>query len=221
MELTPNLHAYLWNSPAANNCNTYLIRSGEKNILIDPGHAAHFDHVRRGLREAGLSLDAIDLVICTHAHPDHVEAVSLFGGSTLFALHAEEWQLVRKMAAYLKSAVPIDPEQFMPDFFLKEGVLEVGDIALQVVHAPGHSPGSIAVYWPQEKALFSGDVIFKNGLGRTDLPGGNGSLLKESIRGLSTLDAGWLLSGHGDVVSGAEAVRANFEQVERMWFGYI
>ena len=70
MELTPHLHAFLWTSPSANNCNTYLLRSTEKKILVDPGHAAHFDHVRQGLQPLGVSIDDIDLVVCTHAHPD-------------------------------------------------------------------------------------------------------------------------------------------------------
>ena len=75
MELTPNLHAFLWTMAGANNCNTYLIRAKEKTILIDPGHMAHFDHVRKDLQRIGLSLEKIDLVIGTHAHPDHIEAV--------------------------------------------------------------------------------------------------------------------------------------------------
>ena len=54
MELTPNLHAFLWTSTRANNCNTYLIRSPQKTILIDPGHAAYFDHVRQGLVGLGV-----------------------------------------------------------------------------------------------------------------------------------------------------------------------
>jgi len=222
MELTPNLHAFLWTSPSANNCNAYLLRSTEKNILIDPGHAAHFDHVRHGLQQIGISMDDIDMVICTHAHPDHLKGVTLFRDTqALFTLHAAEWQLVADMADYLKSAMNFDPDQFAPDFFLEEGEFKIGGIELNVLHTPGHSPGSITLHWPAEGALFTGDVIFNNGLGRTDLPGGNGGQLKQSIRNLSSIDARWLLSGHGDVVSGPEAVRTNFEQVEQMWFPYI
>lgn len=218
MELTQNLHAFLWTSPSVNNCNSYLIRSPEKNILIDPGHAAHFDHVRRGLGQLGLSAEDIDLVLCTHAHPDHVEAVQLFGDArALFALHAVEWQLVRDMAPYLN----LDPTRFRPDFFLNEGDLTVGDIRLAVYHTPGHSPGAVTLYWADGKALFTGDLIFRAGLGCTDLPGGNGAALKESIQRVASLDAEWLLSGHGDVVSGPADVKANFAQVERMWFGYV
>ena len=73
----------------------------------------------------------------------------------------------------------------------------------------------------QKKRFLTGDLIFKGGLGRTDLPGGDGRQLKESIRRMGSLDSHWLLSGHGEVVSGAEAVKANFKQVEQMWFGYV
>jgi glyoxylase-like metal-dependent hydrolase (beta-lactamase superfamily II) len=222
MQLTPNLHAFLWSSAAANNCNTYLIRSAEKTILIDPGHAPHFDHVRRGLDELKIPLDAVDLILCTHAHPDHIEAVRLFDGKpALFALHEAEWALVEEMAPVLKASMDLDLEPFRPDFFLSEGKMAVGEVALEVYHTPGHAPGAVTLYWPEQKALFTGDLIFKDGLGRTDLPGGNGRQLKESIRRIAGLNAEWLLPGHGPVVSGAAAVKANFEQVERMWFGYV
>ena len=142
MELTPNLHAFLWTSPRANNCNTYLIRSPQKTILIDPGHAAYFDHVRRGLGELGLTPDNVDLVICTHAHPDHIEAVGLFDRSaTQFALHEAEWRLVEEMGPYLQAALNVDPSTLAPDFFLQEGDLAVGDISLEVYHTPGACPG--------------------------------------------------------------------------------
>jgi glyoxylase-like metal-dependent hydrolase (beta-lactamase superfamily II) len=125
------------------------------------------------------------------------------------------------MAPVLGAAMDVDLERFTPDFFLDEGKLTVGDIVLDVYHTPGHSPGAVTLHWPAVGALFTGDLIFKDALGRTDLPGGNGAQLKDSIRRMATLDAAWLLSGHGDVVSGVDAVRDNFEQVERMWFGYI
>jgi hydroxyacylglutathione hydrolase len=222
MELTPNLHAFLWTSTRANNCNTYLIRSAQKNILIDPGHLAFFDHVRSGLGTLGLTVENIDLVICTHAHPDHIEAVQLFDEApTLFTLHQDEWKLVKEMAPYLQTSMNLDLDHLAPDFFLAEGPLTVGDIELEVYHTPGHAPGLVTLHWPEAGALFTGDLIFKGGLGRTDLPGGNGAQLKESIRRMGTIDAQWLLSGHGDVISGAEAVKANFAQVAQMWFAYI
>ena len=222
MELIPNLHAFIWNSETVNNCNTYLIRSKEKNILIDPGHLAYFDHVRKGLADLGLSVEDIDMVVCTHAHGDHMESVGLFAEtSALFALHNKDWEMVEKGVTVFKVAQNMDRKQYEPDLFLTEGELKVGDVSLTVYHTPGHSPGSITIHWPETGALFTGDLIFQEALGRVDLPGGNGELLKESIQQMARVDATWLLSGHGDIISGAEAVRANFEQVERFWFGYI
>ncbi len=222
MELTPNLHAFLWTSPQANNCNTYLLRSAGKTILIDPGHAAYFDHVDDGLRALGLAVADVDLVVCTHAHPDHIEAVRRFAEApALFALHRAEWELVEKMAPVLSASMNIDLNDLMPDFFLADGHLNVGAIDLTVHHTPGHSPGAVCLYWPEEKALFSGDLIFKDGLGRTDLPGGDGSRLKASIRRMGQLESAWLLPGHGGVVSGTAAVADNFARVEQAWFAYV
>jgi hypothetical protein len=72
-----------------------------------------------------------------------------------------------------------------------------------------------------QRADGTGDLIFKDGLGRTDLPGGDGGQLKDSIRRMGQLDSRWLLSGHGDVVSGSQAVNTNFTQVEKTWFSYV
>lgn len=222
MELTPNLHAFLWTSVHANNCNSYLLRSPEKNILIDPGHINHFDHVRDGLNHLGLSLNDIDLIICTHAHPDHMEAVTLFSeGSTQIALHEGDWKLVQKMAPFLENTLNFDLDRYRPDFYLTEGVLTVGDIALDIHHTPGHSPGGVTLHWRAEKALFTGDLIFAGGLGRTDLPGGDGRQLKESIRKIATVKAQWFLSGHGDILSDPAVIKSNFDQVEQTWFGYL
>jgi glyoxylase-like metal-dependent hydrolase (beta-lactamase superfamily II) len=92
---------------------------------------------------------------------------------------------------------------------------------MQVFHTPGHSPGSLCLYWPMQKALFSGDLVFKEGLGRTDLPGGEGATIKESIKRMSQLDVELLLSGHGEIVSGAQEVKSNFDQIEDFWFRYV
>ena len=221
MKLTENLHAFLWQSMTTNNCNTYLI-DGPSRVLIDPGHRAVFEHVQRGLEELELSVNDLDLVICTHAHPDHIEAVPLVRGkATPFTLHETEWQWAATIGKQMSAAYGIDIEEFQPDFYLGEGTLTVKDLELEIIHTPGHSPGSVSIYWPAQKALFTGDLIFKEGVGRTDLPGGDGSLIKNSIKGLMDLDVEWLVSGHGDVISGSENVAKNFEDVESFYFAYI
>ncbi len=221
MQIINNLHAFVWQSPTTNNCNAYFI-DGPTRVLIDPGHRALFDHVDRGLTELGLSTADIDLVICTHAHPDHLEGVQLFKAKkTLFALSEIEWQWALTAGQHMSASFGIDIQSLAPDFFLKEGTLSLDGLELQIYHTPGHSPGSICLYWPMPKALFTGDLVFKEGLGRTDLPGGDGAQIKESIKRMSQLDVELLLSGHGDILSGAREVRSNFEQIEDFWFRYV
>jgi glyoxylase-like metal-dependent hydrolase (beta-lactamase superfamily II) len=140
---------------------------------------------------------------------------------TLFTLHEAEWQWVATIGKPMSASFGIDIDDFRPDFYLKEGTLELDGLELTIIHTPGHSPGSVTLYWPAQKALFTGDLVFKEGVGRTDLPGGDGSLLKESIKGLMNLDVEWLLSGHGEIIGGAEKVKKNFKDVESFYFEYV
>jgi glyoxylase-like metal-dependent hydrolase (beta-lactamase superfamily II) len=221
MRILDHLHAFLWRSASANNCNTYLI-DGPQRVLIDPGHRALFGHVAEGLRSLGTGPAGIDLVLGTHGHPDHLEAVPLLrGGKSLFALHSEEWRWIETAGKPMAAALGIDLDDCRPDFFLGEGTLEVAGLKFEVLHTPGHSPGSICLYWPEHKALFTGDLVFQAGIGRTDLSGGNGAQLRQSIERLTALDVDWLLPGHGEPVSGAAAVRRNFEQIAGAFLDYI
>lgn len=221
MQIAENLHAFVWDSMTVNNCSTYLI-DAPRPVLVDPGHLRHFDHVEKGLDALGLALEDIGLVICTHAHPDHIEAVRLFRDtSALFALHEVEWRWVTSESAVFRTAVDGDPDRLEPDFLLADGTLTFDNLSLQVIHTPGHSPGSVCLHWPEKGALFTGDLIFDGGIGRTDLPGGDGETIKRSIRNVSGLDARFLLSGHGDVICGEEKVRKNFEDVIGYWFNYV
>lgn len=219
MKLSEVLHAFVWRDPTANNANTYLI-NGSKRILIDPGHYHLFGNVKDHLSRLSLSPQDIDLILLTHGHPDHVEAVRGFSNShALIGLHETELDFVKKMAPHYGTAMGIT--DFEPQILLREGALQVGDMEFQIIHTPGHSPGSVCIYWSQEKALITGDVIFYQGVGRTDLPGGDGQALKESIRRLSDLAVEHLFPGHGEVVSGAPLVKRNFSEVERVWFQYV
>ncbi|MBF0102586.1 MAG: MBL fold metallo-hydrolase [Desulfobacterales bacterium] len=223
MEDIYKIQAFIWESQTANNCNTYII-DGPMKILIDPGHLQMFGHVEDGLNQMGLTVNDIDLVLCTHAHPDHIESVQLFKQQTkaLFAIHEKEWQWIVSMDKYIQSMFGTTIDAFRPDFLLKEGDLNVKGINLMVIHTPGHSPGSICLYLPEDNVLFTGDLVFKQGVGRTDLPGGNGKLLKQSIQrlcGIQQLD--WLFSGHGEVISGNEEIQSNFKEIEQFWLRFM
>lgn len=223
MKLRDNLHAFIWSSPMTNNCNTYLI-DGPTKILIDPGHRHLFEHVERGLKELGLGVADIDLEICTHAHPDHIEAVTLFKEAGVkTALLDQEWQMLVAMADLVRAMFGIDVKAVEPELKLQPGKLEVegldlGGLDLQIIHTPGHAPGSLTIHWPAEKVLVTGDLLFAGGVGRVDLPGGDGGALKKSIRGLAALDVDLMLPGHGDPLYGADQFKRNIEQVERFMF---
>ncbi len=219
MEIVDHLHGFLWLNPMVNNCNTYFL-NGDKRILIDPGHYNHFGHIRDELSLLSLDLQDIDLVIITHGHPDHMEAVRLFQKTpALVGMHWIERDFIKTVAPHYGEALGLS--DFEPSLLLQEGELKVGDIAFRVLHTPGHSPGSISLYWPEKKALFSGDLVFYQGIGRTDLPGGDSKALKESLRGIAELDVEFLLPGHGQIVSGGDEVASNFQEIERMWFPYL
>ena len=219
MKITEGLYAFIWSNHAANNCNTYLI-DGEKRVLVDPGHNHLLSHVRENLSRLGLSFQDIDLVLITHGHPDHMEGIRAFRDSgALIAISRAELDFIKETAPQYGEGLGISVSGF--DFLLREGDLRIGNLTFQVIPTPGHSPGSVCLYWPGRKAIFTGDVVFYQGVGRTDLPAGNGRQLKESIKRISALDVEYLLPGHGDIISGRANVEANFQDIERMWFGYL
>ena len=219
MKINENLYAFIWKSMSANNCNTFII-NGSLKIIIDPGHLAHFDHVRVGMKDLSLDVGDIDLVICTHAHPDHLESVSLFKqANAKIAMHEYDWRLVESYGAMMGSSFQI--KDYVPDIFLTEGSFRAGDMEFDVFHTPGHSPGSITLFWKDPKAIFTGDLIFKDGLGRTDLPGGNGEQLKKSIQEIAKANAEIFLPGHGDIIMGKSEIKENFLKVMNLWFAYI
>jgi glyoxylase-like metal-dependent hydrolase (beta-lactamase superfamily II) len=102
---------------------------------------------------------------------------------------------------------------------LKPGELKLGDMRFMILPTPGHSPGSICLYDPKEKLLISGDTLFRLGVGRTDLPGGNLDALAESISVLSKLNIEYVLPGHGEMIKGRKAVERNFEVIMSEFFG--
>ena len=215
MRLSDELYAFPWQSLTENNCNSYLI-DGPFKILIDPGHQHLFTELRNSLVSMNIRLEDIDLIIATHMHPDHIEAVQYFSSlSTMVTIHEIEYHYFQKHISYYHDF------NLEPDFFLIEGALKAGDIELEVIHTPGHSPGSICLYWPSHKALFAGDVIFEQGVGRTDLPGGNGDQLKKSIGRLSSLNIELLLPGHGNIIRGQEEIMRNFSLIENIYFGIL
>ena len=164
----------------------------------------------------------IKYIVNTHSHPDHFQGAELFDQSVVkIALHRKELEFLKGVGGELYGLFGISVPQMQINLPFDEGIINLGDQAFKIILAPGHSPGSIGLYWPEKKVLFCGDVIFKQNVGRTDFPGGNGSLLKKSIISFAELDLELLFPGHMGIVSGRDKVQDNFNIVIQNVFPYI
>jgi len=221
MKLDSDLYAYPWKSMQENNCNSYVI-GGDIPMLIDPGHQHLVKNLITRMEKDGNRLEDIRLIIATHIHPDHFEAAPTFArAGVLTAVHLEEEKFMLDVGKEFYAAFGMEMPEIKVDFYLKEGELKVGQKTFQVLHTPGHSPGSISLYWPEKKALFTGDAVFYMGVGRTDFPGGDGNLLRDSIERLARLDTELLLSGHGEIIREKKKVQQNFAYIRTNFLDYL
>jgi glyoxylase-like metal-dependent hydrolase (beta-lactamase superfamily II) len=177
-------------------------------VCIDPGEDS--DAIVAALDRRGLELQAIAL---THAHLDHVGGVA-----ALKRRRPEAEVILHKADEPLYHALPEQPawigipraqwdaygfryEQPPPlDRYWTDGeTYQVGKLAFQVIHCPGHTPGHVVLFEPQERKVFVGDCLFAGSIGRTDLPGGSGEQLMDSLlnRIVPLGDDVEVYSGHG------------------------
>jgi glyoxylase-like metal-dependent hydrolase (beta-lactamase superfamily II) len=221
MRLEKDLYAYPWQNPYENNCNTYVIH-GEKTVLFDPGHSRYLSKLFLQTEEDGISAEEVDLVIITHSHPDHFEGIEAFMNKPVkIAMNREEEHYLMESGKLLFEMMRQPLPKIRIDFYLKEGELHLGKNIFHIYLTPGHSPGSLSIYWPERKALFTGDLIFYGGVGRTDFPEGNSKLLMESIERMADLDTEILLPGHGEIVMGKEMVLQNYEFIRQNFYAYL
>jgi len=221
MKLLDDVYAYEWTNLFDNNCNSYFI-GGSVRAIIDPGLKRNFPLLLKSMEEDGIDTDEVQYVINTHSHPDHYEASELFNDSNVkIGLSDKEMEYFDKEGATMFSWFGVNTPEVKIDLIIKEGPLTLGDETFEVLLTPGHSPGSISLYWPKKKVLISGDVIFEQNVGRTDFPGGSATLLKESIVNLSKLDVDYFLPGHMGIIQGSDNVKRNFESVIKNVFPYI
>jgi glyoxylase-like metal-dependent hydrolase (beta-lactamase superfamily II) len=221
MKLTERIYAYPWTNMMENNCNSYIFK-GERLILIDPGLKKYVPALLISVQNDGLNPDDIDLIINTHSHPDHLDGDAYFMDRQLqMTMHEDEEKFLNSIGKEFFGMFGLEPPSYRVDFYIKEGEFSHNDLTLQVLDTPGHSPGSVSLYWPEEKALISGDVVFSGSVGRTDFPGGDGATLKKSIEKISGLDVEYLLPGHNEIVRDSDVVKKNFDFIKNHFFSYL
>jgi hydroxyacylglutathione hydrolase len=168
--------------PVAENCYVARRDGAETGVIVDPGEEP--ERILGAVEQLGIAVEAI---LVTHCHFDHIGAVAPVAKATGAPVYCP--QLEVPVLANIMSFVPwpgFGPyESYQADEALVGGEhLSIAGFEIDVLFTPGHSPGHVTYAIPDERALFSGDVIFQSSVGRTDLPGGDWGTLLESIRGL-------------------------------------
>jgi hydroxyacylglutathione hydrolase len=183
--------------PLACNCTLLGDEDSHEAIVIDPGDEV--TRIHRRLVELGLKLRQI---LITHAHIDHVGGalkLKQLTGAPIF-LNQKDLPLLKMMAAQASWLGMQTPETAPPDEELADGlVVGLSKYPAQVIHTPGHTQGSVCVYFEPLKLLVAGDTLFAGSIGRTDLPGGDFRQIIDSIhkRVLTLPDETRVLPGHG------------------------
>jgi glyoxylase-like metal-dependent hydrolase (beta-lactamase superfamily II) len=215
MKITKNLYGYQYHG-FKNNCNTFIFKD-KICTLIDPGYEWNLNNLLYAMEKDGFKVRDIDLIVNTHTHPDHCEAnqalVDMSGAK--IAVHKMEDEYLRGKGLDFYRILRMKPPSFRVDFHLADK-LSLGNTELKILHTPGHSPGSISLYWQQQKVLICGDLVFLGGVGRVDFPGGDAELLKRSIKELSKLEIEYILPGHGEIIKGKVNVKRNFDYCLKM-----
>lgn len=153
---------------------TYIIGDADSGdgAVVDP--AWEVDHIMKKVQEKGLK---IRFIINTHSHFDHTD-----GNSELKEKSGAKIVIHKEEAKYLRHFSPPPADIMVAD----GDIIELGKEKIKVIHTPGHSPGSICLYFDHK--LLTGDILFVGGIGRTDLPGGDPKAMFESLAKIMELD---------------------------------
>jgi glyoxylase-like metal-dependent hydrolase (beta-lactamase superfamily II) len=169
--------------PVQENCFVVRAKDSDRALIVDPGEEA--ERIIAALD--ALAIKTVEAILVTHTHFDHVGAVAPVARATGAPVYCPE--LEKQVLANIMDYVPwpgFGPfESYDADHTVSGGEqLRLAGLTLDVVFTPGHSPGHVTYAVKDEPALFSGDVLFQESVGRVDLPGGDWPTLLASIESL-------------------------------------
>ncbi len=172
------------------------------DTVIDSGTGFNFTRLYQLLKMLKIEFKDIKHIINTHGHFDHIGGNGYFIEADV-AIHDADADIVEKGDVKMSYADFFDgklkPKEVKTR--LREGdVVSAGGMELEVIHTPGHTSGSICLYDRKSGTLFTGDTVFSDGIGRSDMPGGNDGHLQASLERISKLQVRRLLPGHGETV---------------------
>ena len=214
-KLADGLHFFEWRGQE-NNCNA-IVFEGDAPVLVDPGHAHLAGSLAAAMKGAGIDPARLAAVLITHGHPDHVEGAAAFAASgAAIGMHPTERDWLAGEGGMLFGFFGAEVPALDVTIDLSPGRVTVAGVDLDVMHTPGHSPGSVCLFWEKRRALVAGDVVFPGGaFGRCDFPGGSYKTLLESFGRFDGLSPEYLLSGHGPAVRGRADVSGSIEDSRR------
>ncbi|QSX32246.1 MBL fold metallo-hydrolase [Shewanella avicenniae] len=168
-------------TPFQQNCSVIWCEETNKAAVVDPG--GDIERIQAAMTEHGLTLEKI---LLTHGHIDHVGGATALAAATGVEIigpqEADAFWLDNLPMQSQKFGFPT-MDKFAPSQYLNDGdTVTVGNITLNVLHCPGHTPGHVVFYSAQDHIAFVGDVLFRGSIGRTDFPGSNHQVLLDSIR---------------------------------------
>lgn len=188
--------------------NCYIIESKDNALVVDPGHEP--ERILRFIKDLKA---APANIIATHTHFDHVLGVDGVrkASKAPFLIHRDDLPMLESMQSRVREFMGFEvPPPPKVDGYVKDGeLLRLGGEAIRVLHTPGHSPGSISL--SGDGYVLTGDALFNQSIGRTDLPGGDLNTLLHSIRGrLFKLDDETVVyPGHGPETTIGDEKTAN------------
>jgi glyoxylase-like metal-dependent hydrolase (beta-lactamase superfamily II) len=167
-------------TPFQQNCSLVICAATRRAAFVDPG--GEVDRLLAALAQSGATLEKI---LVTHGHADHCGGVAELAARTGVPVEGpqrEDTFWIDQVAAKARAFGMPDARSFTPDRWLEGGdTVTVGDLALDVRHCPGHTPGHVVFVEPTFRIAFVGDVLFKGSVGRTDFPRGDAAALVRSI----------------------------------------
>jgi glyoxylase-like metal-dependent hydrolase (beta-lactamase superfamily II) len=195
------IHEMLPVGPLRCNCSVFGDEATREAIVIDPG--GEIDAIEEILARHSLKVRAI---VITHAHIDHIGGAAKLKkrtGAPVY-MNANDQALYDHLdvqAAWLGIQTP---ERTRVDTNLRDGdTVKLGDTAFHAMHTPGHTQGSLCLWIPSERKLVAGDTLFRESIGRTDLPGGDSKAILRSIgeKLLVLPEETEVIPGHGEVTT--------------------
>jgi glyoxylase-like metal-dependent hydrolase (beta-lactamase superfamily II) len=182
------------------NCSIFGDETSREAIVVDPGDGDDLIEIQDVLTRHGLTVKAIFI---THAHIDHIGGAAKLKALTgaPVHMHANDQELYDHLDTQAQWLNMPPPQRTTIDTLAREGdTLKLGETGFHVLHTPGHTQGSLCLFIPAEKKLVAGDTLFRDSIGRTDLPGGNGRQILSSIHTklLTLPEETQVICGHGD-----------------------